>query len=85
MLVRNLRLHMDGKLPKVPLASYGEAKARIPLDEGARKELLTGLDFWFTYLLYVERWKKAYWLIVAFLGAAGLAARCLVARKPALT
>ncbi|MCX5800925.1 MAG: hypothetical protein NTX17_06015 [Candidatus Eisenbacteria bacterium] len=90
MLVRNVRLHAEGKLPKVPMASYGETKARIPLDEGARKELLTGLDFWAAYLVYVDRWKRAYWLIVAFLGAAaaisgGLAARGLVSRRPALT
>jgi len=88
MLVRNVRLHMEGRLPEVPLASYAEAKGRIPLDEGARKELLTGLDFWFTYLLYVGRWQKAYWLIVCLLGAAviisgGFAARGLVVRRPA--
>ena len=90
MLVRNVRLHMEGKLPKVPLSSYGEGKTRIPLDEGARKELLTGLDFWFTYLLYVDRWKNAYWLIVAVLAAAatvsgGFAARSLLLRRPAVT
>jgi hypothetical protein len=88
MLVRNVRLHMQDKLPDVSLTSYGEAKARIPLDEGARKELLTGLDFWFTYLLYVGRWKQVYWVIIAFLGAlaavsGGLAARGLVSRRPA--
>jgi len=87
MLVRNVRLHLEGKLPKVALTSYEGAKARIPLDEGGRKELLTGLDFWFTYLLYVGRWREVYWAIIAFLGAAaavsgGLGARGLVARRP---
>jgi len=87
MLVRNVRLNLEGKTPEIPLVSYAEAKARIPVDEGARKELLTGLDFWFTYLHYVGRWKQVYWGIVAFLGtlaavSGGLAARGLVPRRP---
>jgi hypothetical protein len=71
MLVRNLRLHAKGETPTVPVYSYEGKDARIPLDEGSRKELLTGLDFWFTYLRYAGKWKVQYWLVVAVLAMVG--------------
>jgi hypothetical protein len=80
MLVRNARLHAEGKYPKIPLSSYAEMEGRIPVDEGSRKELLTGLDFWFTYLLYVGKWKASYWLIVLILGGVGAISGWLAAR-----
>jgi hypothetical protein len=86
MLVRNAQLHLEGRHPSIPLSSYAEKEGRIPVDEGARRELLTGLDFWFTYLLYVGKWKTSYWLIVLILGGVGaisgwLAARTLFDRR----
>jgi len=86
MLVRNVRLHMEGRYPRIPLSSYAEVGSRIPIDEDARKELLRGLDFWFTYLLYVGKWKTAYWFIILIAGGVGaisgwLAARTLFSRR----
>ncbi|UCF78327.1 MAG: hypothetical protein JSW03_09515 [Candidatus Eiseniibacteriota bacterium] len=88
MLARNVRLHMEGEYPDISFSSYSEEGDRIPLDEGGRKELLTGLDFWFTYLFYVGKWKSVYWLIVLILGGLGtisglLTAKTLFDRRPA--
>ncbi len=69
MLVRNLSLHVKGELPQVSLRSYEEQDGRIPLDEEGRKELLTGLDFWFNYLRYAGRWRALYWSVIAFLAS----------------
>jgi hypothetical protein len=86
MLARNAQLHLKGEYPRIELRPYAGMEGRIPVDEEARKELLNGLDFWFTYLLYVGRWKTAYWLIVLILGGlgticGGLAARTLFSRN----
>ncbi|MFH0777171.1 MAG: hypothetical protein V2A71_00935 [Candidatus Eisenbacteria bacterium] len=87
MLARNASLHARGEFPDVPLVAYADAgsnrgaERRIPLDEGGRQELLKGLDFWFTYLLYVGKWKRVYWLAVALLGLCAALSGWLSARR----
>jgi hypothetical protein len=81
MLVRNLRLHARGEMPAVSVYSYEGKEARIPLDESSRKELLTGLDFWFAYLRYAGRWKAQYWIVVAALAVVGFASGWLALKN----
>ncbi|MBN1504073.1 MAG: glycosyltransferase family 39 protein [Candidatus Eisenbacteria bacterium] len=90
MLARNVGLHAEGKLPSVRVRSYEGREVRLPLDEASRKELLTGLDFWFTYLRYAGKWRAQYWAVVAFLAAVAAASgwfvfRNLSARRQAAT
>jgi hypothetical protein len=81
MLTRNINAHARGETPSVQVYSYEGKEARLPLDEASRKELLTGLDFWFTYLLYSGKWKVQYWVVVAVLALVGTASGWLAFRN----
>jgi hypothetical protein len=50
MLIRNVREHLDRKLPK--LAGGGEADPRTGLSPADQEAMLHALDFWWLYMLY---------------------------------